>query len=181
MKKILLIVLGLFTIVSCKQNVPTNSNEEKIVEVKDYAPIDKSEWDADNIAYINTPDIKMIGYSRKSGTNGIIGTFGGEAGSNSLTIISWYLYFYENGYFENKRKYKEYTTGGKYIVREDNKSGTYVIKKPTFTDDYFAIMFIGNQGTPYDWSFYQVSPSGYSCYSDIIIDGKAYYPKDCFK
>lgn len=173
MKKLFFIFIILLTLISCKQNEPTDTENEQAV--KDYPAIEKSLWDAENISLTNTQNTEFVNFPRRTGTNGIIGKFGDE----NKKPESLCYYFYKNGYFEYKRNYREYTTGSNYVDRSEGFYGTYVIKTINLTDDYFALKLQDERGNS-SYYFYQVSSRGFSIFPYIIIDSISYYPQDCF-
>lgn len=138
MKKIVLMFLTLFFVISCNQE---NSSDESI---------SKQIWDIDNIAYSDT-SVKNNEYKRVSGSHGIIGKFICEesysvsVGTSTRTIT---YEFNDNGYYS----YKYITSTN--IKNKD--SGTFRIKKSNI-DNYYCIEFQSNEGHGINTDFYQVN------------------------
>ncbi|MBQ3640543.1 hypothetical protein II906_01215 [bacterium] len=162
MKRSFILVFACFLFFSCSDS---QENSENLKSVP------RSEWDADNICYINTSEIdNSIRYKRLTGTSGIIGNFEYKRTEywnyGTCTCTDGYI-FYNTGYYLDYSS--GYSTSGKPYNKK--KNGKFVITK--YTDDHYRLDLYSESGYLDNKFFYQVSDKGIyisSSYKDS--DGK---------
>lgn len=140
-----------FVFTSCKNL--ENTNEQSIP---------RSEWDADNIAYLNTTEYKSTSYTRTtSEQSGIIGSFTASCEDESTGNIAWEktYTFIDTGYYE----YLIWGWTSKLKYYKGTYSGTFKINK--ISDSEFQLSLTPTDGNSCDTYYYQVSNDGIYMYN----------------